>query len=301
VLLLAGASAFYIIKISPSDMAGRPSFLRSLLDEMSGHAPPAPKPQDQAAKQAPVHVAQGAPAPQLPEARSVPSRPIARAPAPATPTPVPKPQSTAPPETLALNKPDASPPPPPASPGGDVAMSDQAIAAMRNAQTDQDRASALQLLTKAAETGNADAAFTLGRVYETGRGVKADLTAARRWYGAAASQGHSAAAFNLGMLEAQSGTREGYGHAARWFDQAARHGLMDAQFNLGMLYAQGLGISRDPVEAFAWFSAAAAQGDAGAAAERDRIGQSLDDTARARGEALARERTAQSKPEGNRG
>jgi localization factor PodJL len=301
VLLLAGASVFYIIKISPADMAGRPSFLRSLVNELGGHAPPAPKPQDQAARQAPVHVAQGAPAPELPEARSVPSRTVARAAAPAAPTPVPKPQSTAPPETLALNKPDASLPPPPASPGGDVAMSDQAIAAMRNAQTDQDRASALQLLAKAAETGNADAEFTLGRVYETGRGVKTDLTAARRWYGEAASQGHSAAAFNLGMLEAQSGTREGYGHAARWFDQAARRGLMDAQFNLGMLYAQGLGISRDPVEAFAWFSAAAAQGDAGAAAERDRIGQSLDDAARARGEALARERIAQSKPESNRG
>jgi localization factor PodJL len=304
VLLLAGASAFYIVKISPSDSTGRPSFFRSLIDELAARMPRG-NPQNEAARPAPpVHVAQGAPAPQLPEAKTVPSRRVAAQPPTPIPTPAPKPGIAAekpPPDQLALNNPNANIPAPPATTGGDVALSEQAIAAMRTAQTDEERTNALQLLTKAAASGNADAQFTLGRVYETGRGVKSDLTAARHWYGEAAGQGHAAAAFNLGMLEAQSGTREGYGHAARWFDQAARRGLMDAQFNLGMLYSQGLGISRDPVEAFAWFSAAAAQGDAGAAAERDRIGQSLDDAARARGEALARERTAQSKPEGNRG
>jgi localization factor PodJL len=312
-LIVMGASALYLIKISPSDTPGRPSFFRSVIDELGGKLSPA-KPQGEA----PVHVTQGAPAPALPAPVSVPSRSVAP-----LPQSKPKPPAAAPSiastpqapaieaparDTLAMAKPDTGLPgapsplaPSAAPPAGDVALSEQAITAMRSAQSDAERQSALQLLTKAAQTGNADAEFTLGRVYETGRGVKADLSAARHWYGEAAGQGHAAAAFNLGMLEAQSGTRDGYGHAARWFDQAARRGLMDAQFNLGMLYAQGLGIGRDPVEAFAWFSAAAAQGDAGAAAERDRIGQSLDDQARARGEALARERMAQGKPEGDRG
>lgn len=278
VLAAVGFSAWQLSQRPAQDEDGRPSFFRSLVDSFNDMMKS--KPAGEAPGQKAVHVTQGAPAPALPEAESVPSRQVVSVPE------SPAPKTTAPDNPLSTAKLDEAP----KSSGGSPAAAAKAIEAVRAAHTAQERAEAVTLLTKAAEGGNPDAQFTLGRVYETGRGVKTNLSTARDWYLKAADQGHVAAAFNLGMIEAQSGTREGYGHAARWFDQAARRGLADAQFNLGMLYAQGLGIGRDPVEAYAWFSAAAAQGDAGAAAERDRIGQALDESARARGEALARER-----------
>jgi localization factor PodJL len=284
ILALFGFSAWQFAS-QPRDGGGQPGFMRSLIDSL--HDIMRPKPAGEVAPAAAVHVTQGAPAPALPEAKPVAQRPVAAMPKEA----VAESKPSANPMASAKLEPAAPAAPPEAS--SDAAR--KAIDAVRAARNNEERTAAVAELQTAAQGGDAEAQFTLGRVYETGRGVKTDLSAARDWYTRAAGQGHVAAAFNLGMLEAQAGTREGYGHAARWFDQAARKGLADAQFNLGMLYAQGLGIGRDPVEAFAWFSAAAAQGDAGAAAERDRIGQALDEQARARGEALARERSPASK------
>jgi localization factor PodJL len=282
--------AWQIANMAGPVVPGRPSFVRSLIESL--HDAMKPKPASEAPQKS-VHVAQGAPAPALPKGESVPARTVAAAP-PAAPAPASREsKSPANPLTTAKLEPPAAPAltePAPPTPGREAAL--KAIQAVREARSAEEREAAAKLLMKEADTGNPEAEFTLGRIYETGRGVPANLATAREWYLKAANQGHVAAAFNLGMIEAQSGTRDGYGHAARWFDQAARKGLADAQYNLGMLYAQGLGIGRDPVEAFAWFSAAAAQGDAGAAAERDRIGQALDEAARARGEALARERSS---------
>lgn len=57
------------------------------------------------------------------------------------------------------------------------------------AKTDEDRARALIVLRSAAELGNAAAQFDLGQHYEIGRGMKADVGEALRWYRKAAAQG----------------------------------------------------------------------------------------------------------------
>jgi TPR repeat protein len=44
---------------------------------------------------------------------------------------------------------------------------------------------------KAAEQGEADAQFALGRCYEEGKGVLADYEEAMKWYRKAADQGHA--------------------------------------------------------------------------------------------------------------
>ncbi|RYF00508.1 MAG: sel1 repeat family protein [Oxalobacteraceae bacterium] len=54
---------------------------------------------------------------------------------------------------------------------------------------DQDRRDSLTLLGSAAERGHAPARFALGRRYERGEGVTADLEEALRWYRKAADQG----------------------------------------------------------------------------------------------------------------
>lgn len=183
-----------------------------------------------------------------------------------------------------------TPPPEPASSAELASLATSAIADLRAATTPDQLAKAAEKVTQAAMLGDAEAQFTLGRLSETGEGVKADREASRRWYEEAAAQGHAGAAFNLGMLEARKGGQDGYQHAADWFARAAAKGYADAQYNLAMLYARGLGIAQDEAEAYAWFAAAASRGDAGAAAERDRLSQRFDAATRERAEALARNR-----------
>ena len=63
--------------------------------------------------------------------------------------------------------------------------------------------------------------------------------------------------------------------AARWFRRAAAAGVINAQFNLGLLYERGEGVPQSLVEAYAWYAAAAARGDQGAAQRRDHIASAL--------------------------
>jgi localization factor PodJL len=78
-----------------------------------------------------------------------------------------------------------------------------------------------------------------------------------------------------------------YPAAAEWFRRAAEYGIRDSQFNLAILYARGLGVSRNLQQSYAWFSAAADQGDDDAARKRDEIGARLDSKELAAAKALA--------------
>ncbi len=49
----------------------------------------------------------------------------------------------------------------------------------------------------------------------------------------------------------------------------------DSQFNLAILYARGLGVPQDLVASYAWFSAAAANGDEDAGKKRDEVAARL--------------------------
>ncbi|MEZ5773539.1 MAG: SEL1-like repeat protein [Hyphomicrobiaceae bacterium] len=66
-----------------------------------------------------------------------------------------------------------------------------------------------------------------------------------------------------------------YAAAAGLFQKAASHGLGDSQFNLAVLYENGLGVERDDLEAYKWFSLAAASGDKEALARRDEVKKRL--------------------------
>lgn len=50
------------------------------------------------------------------------------------------------------------------------------------------------------ETGDAEAQYQMGLVYENGSGVKQDHAAAAEWYRKAAEQGHAIAQYFLGFL-----------------------------------------------------------------------------------------------------
>ncbi len=127
--------------------------------------------------------------------------------------------------------------------------------------TRDDYQTALSEWRPLAESGQADAQFNLGVLYDEGLGVKQDQAQAVQWYRRAAEQGHAQAQYNLAVLYASGlGVAQDYAEAARWYRQAALQNLREAQFNLGVLYENGFGINQDYTEAAHWYRQAAEQG-----------------------------------------
>lgn len=79
-------------------------------------------------------------------------------------------------------------------------------------------ATALKVWLDEAKSGNAEAQYYVGQIYEKGLGLEPDYAVAAHWYAQAAEQGYSA-----------------------------------AQLSLGYLYETGLGVSQDPAVALEWY------------------------------------------------
>ncbi|SFL69038.1 tetratricopeptide repeat protein [Methylobacterium pseudosasicola] len=142
----------------------------------------------------------------------------------------------------------------------------------------RDLAVAAKLFEKLAVAGYAPAQYKLAGHYEKGSGLVRDLDKAKLWYGRAAEQGHARSMHNLAVLYAENPAANGkpdFASAASWFRQGAEFGVRDSQYNLAVLYARGLGLTQDLVQSYAWFSAAAAQGDDDAAKKRDDVANKL--------------------------
>ncbi len=115
-------------------------------------------------------------------------------------------------------------------------------------------------LHQRAVAGDASAQLDLGLRYVTGKGIAPDEQAALRWIGKAAAQGNSAAQFELGSYHTLEPHRD-YGRAADLLRQSALQGFAPAQSSLAMLYLTGAGVTKDRIEAYAWISLAAEQGE----------------------------------------
>jgi hypothetical protein len=83
----------------------------------------------------------------------------------------------------------------------------------------------LERLREGARNGDAEAQFDLAKAYETGRsGLPQDLIQAQRWYRAAADQGEAFAEFSLGVLfNFGKGVKRDYVQAYAWYERAALH------------------------------------------------------------------------------
>ncbi|MCY4507655.1 MAG: tetratricopeptide repeat protein, partial [Acidobacteria bacterium] len=142
----------------------------------------------------------------------------------------------------------------------------------------RDLSIAAKLYEKLASAGYAPAQYKLAGHYEKGSGVVRDLDKAKLWYGRAAEQGHARSMHNLAVLYAENPAANGkpdFASAASWFRQGAEFGVRDSQYNLGVLYARGLGLTQDLIQSYAWFSAAASQGDDDAGKKRDDVANKL--------------------------
>ena len=57
------------------------------------------------------------------------------------------------------------------------------------------------------------------------------------------------------------GVPKDYKLAVKWFTKAAEQGLADAQSMVGVCHADGLGVAKNPIEGYAWYNIAIANGD----------------------------------------
>lgn len=111
-------------------------------------------------------------------------------------------------------------------------------------------------------TGDADAQFLLGLVYDEGQLGEANANEAVRWYALAAEQGHAAAQCNLGLCHYEGrGTLRSHKLAAQWFERAAAQGFAKAQNNLAVMHLLGQVPEANPERARALLAQAAAGGD----------------------------------------
>ena len=102
----------------------------------------------------------------------------------------------------------------------------------------QNLAIAVELFLKAAKSGNAEAQFCLGYLFENGVGTAQNEKEAFKWYKKSAEQGFADAQNNLGNLYYKNNTKE----AIKLYELAADQGCVQAHNNLGNCYLKGLGV-----------------------------------------------------------
>jgi TPR repeat protein len=132
-------------------------------------------------------------------------------------------------------------------------------------------------LQKEAEQGNAQAQYYLANAYYNGNGVARNAAEGAKRLLKAAEQGHIQAQCDSGvMYQKGNGVTQSYQDTLKWYRMAAEQGDALAQHNLGSLNAKGFRINgmgfftrtgfafmkatQDFVEAYKWFSLAAARG-----------------------------------------
>ena len=127
----------------------------------------------------------------------------------------------------------------------------------------KDAAKACTLFMRAAEKGDAHAAFYLGQVLMKGDGVPADLALGIAWLERASGAGFAPAQFELGARSLRGeGVERNPKRAAALFRKAAEAGHASAQHNLAaMLISGNMGIPQDQAEGLRWLVAAARGGD----------------------------------------
>ena len=125
----------------------------------------------------------------------------------------------------------------------------------------EDYETALEIFQPLANQGYVPAQYSLGVMYQNGRGVIQNYTEAIKWYRKAANQGLDVAQNNLGvMYQNGHGVVQNYTEAIKWYRKAANQGLDVAQNNLGVMYQNGHGVVQNYTEAIKWYRKAANQG-----------------------------------------
>lgn len=113
-----------------------------------------------------------------------------------------------------------------------------------------------------ANEGNPVAAYYLGRMYDEGLGVKADTTAALRYFEQADKGYNSDATVQLGLKALRGeGLTKNTDLGIQYLKKAAYAGNENALYELGTLYENGDGVEKNYTYAFGFFYMAALKGE----------------------------------------
>ncbi len=112
-----------------------------------------------------------------------------------------------------------------------------------------------------AESGVAKAQYSIGEMFEKGRGTQKNIKQAFGWYAKAADQRYTRAQFKVGYLYYKGlGVRKSSSKAYKHLKKPADKGNVRAQYYLGKLYANGQGVSKNQEKALIWYSRASTGG-----------------------------------------
>ena len=112
-----------------------------------------------------------------------------------------------------------------------------------------------------AEQNDPAAQYLIGRKYYTGNAVKQNISEAIKWFELAATQKHTKAQFQLGIiyLYGESGIKPNHVYAVNYLREAAKNNYAEAQFELANYYLKGKTGNVNYSEAIKWYQAAAEQ------------------------------------------
>ena len=122
---------------------------------------------------------------------------------------------------------------------------------------------AAELFLKAAEHGNAEGQFWVGRCYLEGYGFATNEIEAVKWFRKAALHGNAGGKSYLGWCYMHGkGVAKNEMHGFEWVHEAATQGWLDAFLGVGWACYWGRGVVKDKGEAVRWFRKAAERGSA---------------------------------------
>jgi len=110
---------------------------------------------------------------------------------------------------------------------------------------------------------NPEAQFLIAQMYEKGLGIVQNPHRAIKWYARAAASGDLDASYALGSLfESGAGGElpKNYSESRRWFQRSAERGHANSQFRLGAMLNIGRGGAKNRTEALAWVAVAQESG-----------------------------------------
>ena len=124
-------------------------------------------------------------------------------------------------------------------------------------------------LTQAANSGNVNAQYSLGKMALENNNPP-DYATAVYWFRIAAESDHLEALELLGAhLFMGLGVPQNAEQAKKWWMKAANRGSAKAQASLGVLFALGNGVEKDLIESYKWLTLAAKNGNEEAKIQRD--------------------------------
>ena len=93
-----------------------------------------------------------------------------------------------------------------------------------------------------------------------GDGMELDHPRAARLFHKAAASGDSDAQFALGcMYQNGQGVDQNYMTSAKWYLKSAQAGNANGQYFIGLSFKEGSGVPKDPIESYKWIHLAAEQ------------------------------------------